>query len=375
MFIPPEYRDKIMTCLLTPLSWLYGAAVYVRNKLFDKHFLRVEKFNVPVVSVGNITVGGTGKTPHVEFLVRNLSADYNIAILSRGYKRKTHGYVLANGKSTPDTIGDEPYQLYQKFGMVAKVAVCEKRTEGIKKLLKEFPDINLVILDDAFQHRYIKPKVSILLTDYNRPVYKDKLLPLGRLRESEHGVCRADIVVVTKCPTDLQPIDYRLILKDLQLQSFQKPFFTRYSYGSLLPVFPDDEPYSVNLSSLTSDDTILLLTGIAHPRYFVRHFRDYSCRKRVCHFPDHHDFKRKDIARITETFEEMKGRRKIIVTTEKDAVRLSNNPYFPQHLKPYVFYQPIEVRVLDALNGSALIDAVRKGIEEKENPLNYKYQD
>lgn len=373
--IPSVYIDKLMTCLLTPLSWLYGAAVYLRNKMFDKHFLRQERFDVPVVSVGNITVGGTGKTPHVEYIVSQLCHDYKIAILSRGYKRKTRGYVLANMKSTPDTIGDEPYQLYQKFGMMAKIAVCEKRTDGVKKLLKDFPDISLIILDDAFQHRYIKPKVSVLLMDYNRPVYDDKLLPLGRLRESEHGVCRADIVVVTKCPPHLQPIDYRLMIKNLQLQSFQKPFFSRYSYLPLRPVFPDDEPYAVHLDSLTDQDSIMLLTGVANPRYFVRHFRDYNCRKKICHFPDHHNFTRKDIDNIAETFHNMKGRRKVIVTTEKDAVRLSNNPYFPKELKPYVHYQPIEVKMLEALGDSDLIGTLRKGIEEKENPLNYKYQD
>ena len=367
------YKDKIMTCVLTPFSWLYGAAVYIRNKMFDKHLLPHEEFKVPVVSVGNLTIGGTGKTPHVEYLVTNLATQYNIAILSRGYKRKTRGYVLANSKSTPDTIGDEPYQIYQKFGMVAKVAVCEKRSEGIKRLLNEFPDINLVILDDAFQHRWIKPKVSILLTDFNRPIYNARLLPLGRLRESEHGVTRADFVIITKCPTDLQPLDYRLIVKKLQLSNYQKHFFTYYGYGELKPVFPDDAQYRVSLESLTKADTVLLLTGIAHPRYFVRHFKHYPFLKKVFHFPDHHNFKRYDIDKIADEYEKMSGSRKIIVTTEKDAVRLMHNPYFPQNLKPFIFYLPVEVKVLDGLEGSDLIPALRKAIDEKENPLNEKY--
>ena len=373
--ISREYQDKIMTCLLTPFSWLYGAATYVRNMLYDKKLLPQEEFNIPIVSVGNITVGGTGKTPHVEYIVTHLATEYNVAILSRGYKRKTKGYVLANSKSTPDMIGDEPYQMYQKFGMVAKVAVCENRAEGIKRLLKEFPKINLVILDDAFQHRSIKPKVSVLLTDYNRPIYKDKILPLGRLRESEHGVTRADFVLVTKCPGGMKAIDYRMILKDLELSEYQKSFFTCYDYRPLKPVFPDDSPYRAVPEELTSADTVLLLTGIAQPRTFVRHFKSYPFHKKIYHFPDHHNFSRQDIDKISRGFEEMTGKRKIIITTEKDAVRLANNPYYPQHLKPLTFFIPIEVRVLEGLKGDDFIGALRRAIEEKENPLNAKYDD
>ncbi|MBQ5722648.1 MAG: tetraacyldisaccharide 4'-kinase, partial [Muribaculaceae bacterium] len=177
-------KDKILTYALTPLSWIYGAVVSFRNYLFDKDILKSERFNIPVITVGNLTVGGTGKTPHVEYLIDYLSAVYNVAVLSRGYMRKTKGFVLACDKSTPDTIGDEPYQIYQKYGFRVKVAVCENRKTGIRELQKIDPNINLVILDDGFQHRFIKPKVSILLTEYNRPFYTDKLLPLGRLREA-----------------------------------------------------------------------------------------------------------------------------------------------------------------------------------------------
>lgn len=372
---PTSTKDKIMTCLLTPLSWVYGTVVYIRNKMFDKHILEQVEFDIPVVSVGNLTVGGTGKTPHVEHLVRSLEAHYNIAIVSRGYKRTTRGYVLANAKSTPDTIGDEPYQMYQKFGSFVKVAVCEKRTEAIKNLRKEFPEINLVILDDAFQHRYIKPKVSILLMDYNRPIHSDHLLPLGRLRESDHGMERADIIIVTKCPAQLTPIDMRLLFKELAIRPFQKLFFSRYNYQSLRPVFPDDSPYRASLDSLSEDDRVLLLTGIAHPRYFVRHFKQFPFKKKVCHFPDHHKFTRSDIDRISGIFDDMKGKRKIIITTEKDAVRLSNNPYYPQHLKAVTYFLPIEVDILGGMKGEELIPSVVKAIEAKENPLNSIYSE
>lgn len=358
-------KDTIIKYLLTPLSWAFDAVTNVRNRMFDAGLLKMREFDVPVVCVGNITVGGTGKTPHVEFIVRNLATDYNIAVLSRGYKRKTKGFLLANSKSTPDAIGDEPYQIFQKYGHRVRVAVCENRVKGIERLLQLHPEINLIVLDDAFQHRYVKPKVSVLLMDYNRPIYKDKVLPLGRLRENRHAADRADMVVCTKCPETLQPIDYRVVSNGLDLLACQQLFFSRYEYGSLRPVFPDDNPYSVSLDYLTRKDTVLLLTGIAHPRYFVRYFRQYAFRVKVSHFSDHHDFSRKDLQQIARTLKEMKGERKIIVTTEKDAVRLSNNPYFPEELKQFIFYLPIEVRMVRGLGEGDFIDALREAIDKK----------
>lgn len=329
-----------------PLSWIYGAVMWVRNKLFDIGVLPQLEYEVPVVGVGNLTVGGTGKTPHTEFIISQLSGSYRVAVLSRGYKRKTRGFIMANSKSTPDSIGDEPWQIYNKFGNLVKVAVCENRRKGISELLNLYPDLDLIVLDDSFQHRWVKPKVSILLMEYGRPVYEDHLLPLGRLREAPHEINRADMVIVTKCPETLSPIDFRIVTKNLDLMKFQKLYFSKYVYEPLKPVFKDEAKFSVSLSSFTERDSIFLLTGIAHPRYFVRHFKSYSCRKKVEHFPDHHDFTRKDILKITEKFNKMKGERKIIVTTEKDAVRLVHNPYFPTELKPYVFFQPIRVEMV-----------------------------
>ena len=326
-----------------PLSWIYGAVMWVRNKLFDLGVLRQVEFEVPVIGVGNLTVGGTGKTPHTEYIVSHLCGSYKVAVLSRGYKRKTRGFIVANSKSTPDSIGDEPWQIYNKFGMMAKVAVCENRRKGISELIRLYPDLDLIVLDDSFQHRWVKPRISVLLMEYGRPVYKDRLLPLGRLRESAHEINRADKVIVTKCPESLSPIDFRIVTKELDLMKFQKLYFSRYVYDALKPVFPDECRFTVNLGSFTEKDSILLLTGIAHPHYFVRHYRQYPCRKKVEHFPDHHDFSRGDIHRIAEKFRVMKGERKVIITTEKDAVRLVHNPYFPQDLKPYIFYQPIRV--------------------------------
>lgn len=355
-------NDKILVCLLTPLSWIYGAVTGVRNWLFDSKILKEEEFDIPVIGVGNITVGGTGKTPHVEYIVSRLADDRNIAVLSRGYKRKTSGFVLANSRSTPDLIGDEPFQIYQKFGTKVRVAVCESRRKGIRELMRLFPDLDLIVLDDSFQHRWVKPKVSILLTDYNRPFYNDKLLPLGRLRESPVQVNRADMVIVTKCPDDLLPINFRIASKDLDLMTYQKLFFSRYEYGGLEPVFPDESPYMASLGELDSGDGVLLLTGIAHPRYFVRYFRNYPFKVKIDHFPDHHDFTRSDIASIHERFKSLPGNRKIIVTTEKDAVRLMHNPYFPRSLKPFTFFVPVTVKIINGIDETDLIQELKNAI-------------
>ena len=358
-------KDKILIGLLTPLSWIYGAVAGARNWLFESKFLKSVEFDIPIIGVGNITVGGTGKTPHVEYIVENLALDYKVAVLSRGYKRKTKGFVLANSKSSPNTVGDEPYQIYQKFHGRVIVAACESRKKGIEELLKLFPDLELIVLDDSFQHRWVKPKISILLTDYSRPFYKDNLLPLGRLRESPREVNRADMVIVTKCPEDLQPISYRLASKELNLMSFQKLFFSRYDYGNLQPVFADDSPYDISLIDLTSKDSIMLLTGIANPRYIVKYFRQYPFKVKVNHYPDHHDFTKRDIFDIERNFNTMPGQRKIIVTTEKDAVRLMHNPYFPKELKPFTFYLPVNVRMVKGVDDHDLIEEIKNQITKK----------
>lgn len=364
-------KDRILAYILTPMSWIYGSVVWVRNKLFDMGIFTEEKYEIPVIGVGNLTVGGTGKTPHVEFLTSHLASRYNIAILSRGYKRKTKGFIEANAKSTPEMIGDEPMQIYQKFGMKAKVAVCENRRKGIAELMRIYPELELILLDDSFQHRWVKPKVQILLMDYNRPFYKDHLLPLGRLREPAHSVNRADIVVVTKCPESMTPLDYRLISKELDLMSYQKLFFSRYTYGGLMPVFPDDKPYHVSLAQLNDKDAVFLVTGIAYPRYFVRHFKMYDFKVKVNHFPDHHDFTRNDVEEIHTKFKNLKGEHKIIVTTEKDAVRLSANPYYPRELKPFTFFLPIAVNMEDEFEGGDFIQTLRSMLDKTDVLDNY----
>lgn len=339
----------ISTLLLLPLSKIYGFAVGVRNLMFKWHILKQREFPVPVVVVGNISAGGTGKTPHTEYVIDLLRYKYHIGMLSRGYKRKTKGFVLATSRSTPLDIGDEPYQIYQKFGRDISVAVCEDRCTGIEELLRLDPRINLIVLDDAFQHRYVKPTVSIVLTEFNNPVFFDKLLPLGRLREPAKAIYRADMVVVTKCPPQLKAIEYRIFKNNLKLFPYQKLFFSRFNYTSLRPLFPDIRKDAPHMSWLGPDDTVLVLSGIANPKPLVRYLKGFKASIKVKVFPDHHNFNRKDLDAITKRFNELEGKQKIIVTTEKDAVRLINNPYFPHKLKPYIFYQPVDV-TFDPMN-------------------------
>ena len=248
---------------LTPLSWLYGMAVRLRNWLFDVGIKRSKTFSLPVISVGNITVGGSGKTPHVEYLIRLLHDKMKIAVLSRGYKRKSSGYVLATEETTMPEIGDEPFQMHQKFSDIY-VAVDAKRVRGIERLQsdEETKDVDVVLLDDAFQHRYVKPGINILLVDYHRLIIYDKMLPAGRLREPLSGKNRADIVIVTKCPKDLRPMEFRVLTKAMSLYPFQKLYFTCIDYDDAKGLFCDK---TLPLHELKQQHA-MLLTGIARPQ-------------------------------------------------------------------------------------------------------------
>lgn len=333
--------------LLYPISKLYGMGMAVRNKMFEYGMLKQQEFDIPLVVVGNIAMGGTGKTPHVEYIVESMLGKYNIGVLSRGYKRATKGFVLASPQSRPEDIGDESYQIYRKFGPDITVAVCEKRSEGIRQMREINPDLNMIILDDAFQHRYVKPSVSIILTEYNRPVFNDKLLPYGRLRESSRALNRAEIVVVTKCPIDMKPMQYRIFEENLKLFPYQKLYFSRYNYGHLVPVFPDDAPEIPSLDTEGQESSILVVTGVANPKPFVRYLRRHKATVKLKRFTDHHNFTSSDMEEIARQFDELKGKKKYIVTTEKDAVRILNNPYFPHRLKKSIFYVPIKVEFID----------------------------
>ena len=350
-----EQRKSIMNALLTPFSWGYGAGVWLRNTAFNIGLLPQEEFDIPVVSVGNITVGGTGKTPHVEYIIESFYRRYKVAVLSRGYKRKTKGFILASDNMTPRDIGDEPYQIYRKYGNLITLAVCENRRKGINELRRINPEINLILLDDAFQHRYVKPKVNIVLVDFNRPPYEDKLMPLGTLREPAERLLRCDMVVVTKCPTDLTAMDIRMMKKNLDLFPSQRLYFSNIRYADPVSVFPVQSPQLTSLQWLRDDDAILCLTGIATPKPLVRYLRQYTRSLKVMHFDDHHFFTRRDFTDIFKVYNTLEGKRKFIITTEKDAVRIMNNPYYPPTMRSCIFYIPMRVGFLE-MEGSSFID-------------------
>ncbi len=340
-------HNKILdTLLLKPLSVIYGAIIYLRNQFFEWGIFKQRSFDIPVLAIGNLSVGGTGKTPHTEYIVETLKNEYHIGVLSRGYRRKTKGFILASKKSTPWEIGDEPYQIFQKFGNDVRVAVCEKRVKGIKELLRMDPKIDLIVLDDAFQHRYVKPSTSIVLMEWNRPIYNDELLPLGRLREPQRSILRTDMVIVTKCPDDVRPVDVRLIYEHLGLFAYQKVFFSRYAYGNLVSVFPGEVCYMPNIATMTRDDSVLAVTGIANPAPLLRYLKSHNMKVEELRFPDHHHFTKRDFEEIKRKFNKMPGVNKYIITTEKDSVRLANSKNYPKELKSSTFYLPIKVDIL-----------------------------
>ena len=282
-----------------------------------------------------------------EYIVESFLGRYNIGVLSRGYKRATKGFVLATPQSRPEDIGDESYQIYRKFGPDITVAVCEKRSEGIRKMREINPKLDMIILDDAFQHRYVKPSASVILTEYNRPVFMDKLLPYGRLREPARALNRADIVVVTKCPPDMKAMDYRIFEENLKLFPYQKLYFSRYNYGHLVPIFPEEAHDIPALDHQNADTSILVVTGVANPKPFVRFLRRHKAKVKLKRFTDHHNFTSSDMEEIARLYDELQGKNKFIITTEKDTVRILNNPYFPHRLKKSIFYVPIKVEFID----------------------------
>lgn len=328
---------------LLPLSWLYGFFAGLRNTLFEIGVLKSRDFDVPMISVGNITVGGTGKTPHVEYLIRLLQDKFRVAVLSRGYKRKSRGFVLADDEATVRTIGDEPYQMKMKFPKVT-VAVDKDRCHGIDLLTDNsvVKDIDVVLLDDAFQHRYVKPGVNILLVDYHRLIIYDKLLPAGRLREPLSGKNRADIVIVTKCPDDLKPMDYRVITKAMNLYPYQHLYFTRLDYDALQPIFCGEER---TLGSIGRDENILLITGIASPRQMIVDLKPYSEHIHPLTFRDHHAFTPRDVEKINSAFAAL-PHPKLIITTEKDATRLSGLRGLSDDVRHSIYALPVRIRFM-----------------------------
>ncbi len=345
---------------LLPFSWVYGLAVKLRNTLFEMGVLKTRSFQIPIISVGNITVGGTGKTPHVEYLVQLLKDQFHVAVLSRGYKRKSKGFIKAGKDSKMLEIGDEPYQMKQKFKNVT-IAVDKNRCHGINMLTEQDSKLDVILLDDAFQHRYVKPGVNILLVDYHRLIIYDTLLPAGRLREPLEGKNRADIVIVTKCPKDLKPMEYRVVTKAMQLFPYQRLYFTTLDYAELQPLFQTSQKNVPTLDCL-HDKHVLLLTGIASPEQLEHDLSPLTTHLSPLTFTDHHQFKAKDIQLINDTFAAMESP-KMVITTEKDATRLYDSEGLSDEVKKNIYVLPVRIRFMqdqDNMFNQQIIGYVRK---------------
>ncbi len=333
---------KLLRILLFPISFLYGILILLRNKLFDFGIIPSVKFKIPVISVGNLSVGGTGKTPHIEYLIRLLKTEFYISTLSRGYGRKTKGFILADTQSTANDIGDEPLQFKKKYTTV-RVAVDEKRVRGIKRILKNFPSIQVILLDDAFQHRRVSPGLSIVLTDFYNLYTNDFMLPTGTLREFSSGIKRADIIIVTKCPNLPLPIEREELIKKLKPSARQKIFFSIVRYGDFLP-FKNKKPSQFSKAYYFEKKySILLLSGIANVQPLEEYLKRNTNNVISLNFSDHHQFTKNDLKRIEDTFADIHAANKIILTTEKDMMRLNTNENanFINNLP--IFYIPIEV--------------------------------
>lgn len=307
---------------LLPVAWLYNAGVWTRNKLFDCGILPVEEFSIPIISVGNIAVGGTGKTPMIEYLIELLSPHARIAVLSRGYRRKSRGFVLATAQSTAQELGDEPYQIHCKYKQVV-VAVDANRRRGIRQLLQTATPPQIILLDDAHQHRYVRPTLSIVLSDYNRPPYADHLLPAGRLREPMSGLQRADMVVLTKCNHTLTADEYTHEANQMRI-STQQLYSAQIEYQEPYHAFTHER---VELSQITQDREVVILCGIANPQPLVNYIKQYTNKTTLVEFPDHHDFTDNDLQQIEQRIAQASDA--IIITTEKDAARLQAKSLSP----------------------------------------------
>lgn len=344
---------KLLRIILFPFSIIYGLLVALRNTCYDWGIFASKKFDLPTISVGNLSVGGTGKTPHIEYLIRLLITNYKVATLSRGYGRKTKGFLLAKEQSTASHIGDEPLQFKSKYPQIP-IAVDEKRVRGVQKIVELFPDTEVVLLDDAFQHRAIKPGLSVVLTDFNKLYFNDCMLPTGTLREFKSGIKRADIIVVTKCPDVLLPIERQQLEKALKPRAHQKVYFSHIVYGEFLPFHSEKiNPFS-KAYYFERHYSIVLLTGIANTQPLEYYLKEHTNNIIPVQFPDHHAFTRNDIEHVIKIFDNIASANKIIVTTEKDAMRLKCTELSSilEHLP--LFYMPIEIEFYDKDKGTRL---------------------
>ncbi|MAW66112.1 MAG: tetraacyldisaccharide 4'-kinase [Flavobacteriales bacterium] len=341
--------------ILLPIAFLYGIATKTRNILFDIGILKSKKYKTKSISVGNITVGGTGKSPHIEYLIRLLNKEHKIAVLSRGYQRKTKGYLVANKDSTYKDIGDEPMQFHSKFNSVT-VAVDEDRQRGIENIEKYInPDV--ILLDDCYQHRWVKPDVNILLLDYSTIGKKQFMLPSGELREWQSGKKRANLIVITKSPKLHSPIEHRRISSLIQPLRSQNIFFSYIDYDGIRPFNYRAEDLFKKGVQLENFKT-LVFAGIAKITPLVDYLRQESKEVFVTKFKDHQNFEPIDMVRIVKKFNEIIGTKKIVITTEKDAMRLHDPRLFPLLEDVPVFFLPIKIKFHKGLDEEGNFDKI-----------------
>ncbi len=329
---------SIIRILLYPIAPLYGAMVWLRNRMYDSGLFSSIRFSVPVISIGNLSTGGTGKTPHVEYLIRLLQYQYRVATMSRGYKRRTQGFLIAGTETDATRIGDEPMQYHLKYPYIT-VSVAEDRMTGIPALLQNRPHTDVVILDDAYQHRSVKPGLNILITDYSAPYYKDHILPFGNLRESRSASKRADVIIVSKCPDNMTRQQAEEMRQQLKPLPHQQVFFTGLHYNAPYQFF-GSEPADI------AGKHALLVCGIARPEPLESFIRKHAAGIHTLPYKDHHYFNQDDLEEMKTTLGNWKVENKIIVTTEKDATRLRLHADTLASWNVPIVIMPVEVHVL-----------------------------
>ena len=331
------FRGVMKRIVFKLLSYIYRMVIAIRHWLFDINVLKSQKFNIPIICVGNITVGGTGKTPTAEMIIDTMKPTYKVALLSRGYGRRTKGYREVTLDSSYRDVGDEPLQIKLKFPDVL-VVVCEKRVEAIRRIEAEHPEINLIVMDDGFQHRHVDPRINVVVLDYTRPVFEDDFLPVGNLRDNLNSLYRAHYFIVTKCPEDMQPLDQRMWRKDLQLVAYQKIYFTRVVPTAAVPLFQTPHP-------LREGDEVIVMSGIGNPKPFVKSVRKHYNVVANLVYSDHHVYTVEDIEKIVSHIKQHPNA--MLLTTEKDAVKLRRSRRVPDLMRERLFYQPVKVEFLE----------------------------
>ncbi len=314
------FFSHLSKILLAPLALVYGIIVGARRFFYRAKLLRSSRFDIPTISVGNLNVGGAGKTPHIEYLIRLLQPYINVSVLSRGYKRRTEGFRMVETDSTAIDVGDEPLQYKLKYPSVP-IAVAEKRAFAIPQMLYRHPDIQTILLDDAFQHLAVKPYLNILLTEFSDPFTKDYLLPAGRLRDWRATYRHADIIIVTKCPIDLNEVEKQSFIHNINPYPYQRLYFSYFNYSNPYPLFIHHTPPSV-FKPLDAETEVLLVCGIAKTDYLLDYLSSKVKSVTTMAFEDHRLFSNYDVAQIKRLYDTLIGKKKIIITTEKDATRL-----------------------------------------------------